>query len=59
MMANAVAQGAKDAGAEVAVYSAIDFKESYVDDYDAIAYDCPSMGAEELEECNGLGKAFA
>lgn len=50
MMANAVAQGAKDAGAEVAVYSAIDFKESYVDDYDAIAYGCPSMGAEELEE---------
>ena len=49
-MADAVADGAKSAGAEVSVFTAHDFKPEMVDDYDAIAFGCPSMGAEQLEE---------
>lgn len=49
-MANAVAEGAKNAGADVTVYTATDFTASMVDNYDAIAFGCPAMGAEVLEE---------
>lgn len=49
-MANAVAEGAKHAGADVSMYTATDFSASMVDDFDAIAFGCPSMGAEQLEE---------
>ena len=49
-MANAVAEGAKNAGADVTLYTATEFTASMVDDFDAIAFGCPSMGAEQLEE---------
>lgn len=49
-MANAVAEGAKNAGADVSMYTANDFTASMVDDFDTIAFGCPSMGAEQLEE---------
>ena len=49
-MANAVAEGAKNAGAEVTVCTPADFSASMVDDFDAIAFGCPAMGAEVLEE---------
>ena len=49
-MANAVADGAKNAGAEVTLYTAPEFSASLMDDFDAIAFGCPSMGAEQLEE---------
>lgn len=49
-MANAVAEGAKAAGAEVSVLETSDFSADKVDDYDAIAFGCPAMGAEVLEE---------
>ena len=49
-MANAVAEGAKDAGANVNVFTAGDFSGSMVDSFDAIAFGCPSMGVEQLEE---------
>ena len=49
-MANAVAQGAKNAGADVTVYTATQFSGGMVDQFDAIAFGCPSMGAEQLEE---------
>ena len=49
-MANAVAEGAKNAGADVTVYTSADFTASMVDDFDAIAFGCPAMGAEVLEE---------
>ena len=49
-MANAVAEGAKAAGAECDVIPCADFNEAMVDAYDAIAFGCPSMGAEQLEE---------
>ena len=49
-MADAVAQGAKDKGAEVKLFTPDSFNSSMVDDFDAIAFGCPAMGAEELEE---------
>ncbi|MBQ3462018.1 MAG: flavodoxin domain-containing protein [Clostridia bacterium] len=41
---------AKAAGAEVSIFTASEFDESKVDDFDAIAFGCPSMGSEELED---------
>ena len=49
-MANQVAAGAKDAGAEVSVFPAAAFSAAQMDQFDAIAFGCPSMGAEQLEE---------
>ena len=49
-MANAVADGAENAGAAVTKFTAPEFNASMVDDFDAIAFGCPSMGAEQLEE---------
>lgn len=49
-MANAVADGARNAGAEVSLYTAAEFSAAMADDFDAIAFGCPSMGAEQLEE---------
>ncbi len=50
MMANYVADGAKEAGASVDVFHCSEFSGSKVKEYDAIAFGCPSMGAEQLEE---------
>ena len=49
-MANAVAEGAKGKGADVTVLGAGEFSTSNVSEYDAIAFGCPAMGAEVLEE---------
>lgn len=49
-MAKLVADGAKNAGAEVSTFFATDFSAGMVDQYDAIAFGCPSMGAEQLED---------
>ena len=49
-MANAVAEGARGKGAEVAVLGASEFSAANVGEYDAIAFGCPAMGAEVLEE---------
>ncbi len=49
-MANAVAEGAKAAGAEVSVYLPDEFKATMVSQFDGIAFGCPAMGAEVLEE---------
>ncbi len=49
-MANAVAEGAKGAGAAVELFTADAFSASMMEDFDAIAFGCPSMGAEQLEE---------
>ena len=48
-MANEVAEGAKAAGAEVDVLTASEFGADKMDAYDAVAFGCPAMGAEELE----------
>lgn len=49
-MAQAVGDGAKEAGAEVDMITAGDFSSSKAGDYDAIGFGCPSMGVEVLEE---------
>ena len=47
-MANAVAEGAKSAGAAIDLLTCADVKG--VDGYDAVALGCPAMGSEELED---------
>ncbi len=49
-MANAVAQGAREAGADAEVFSVSEFDPSNAGSFDAIAFGCPAMGAEVLEE---------
>lgn len=49
-MADAVAEGAKAAGAEVSMMGPNDFSADQVAEYDAIAFGCPAMGDEVLEE---------
>lgn len=49
-MASAVANGIKNTGAEAIMLTASEFDASMIDSFDAIAFGCPSMGAEELEE---------
>ncbi len=49
-MANSVVSGAVAAGTSVDVYQAAEFSSDLVGDYDAIAFGCPSMGVEVLEE---------
>ena len=49
-MANAVLEGAKEKGAEAVLLTPENFDVSMMDSYDAIAFGCPAMGAEVLEE---------
>ena len=49
-MAKAVISGAQGAGASVSKYTASEFIDSLVDGFDAIAFGCPAMGSESLED---------
>ena len=49
-MAQAVEEGAKSVGAETILLPSAAFDASMVSQYDAIAFGCPAMGAEVLEE---------
>lgn len=49
-MAQLVAQGAKEAGADVTILTAAEFSADAAKEYGKIAFGCPSMGAEQLEE---------
>ena len=49
-MANAVAEGAKAAGADITLFTAAEFEAGLTDSFDSIAFGCPAMGAEVLEE---------
>lgn len=49
-MAAAVEEGAKANGAEVSVFGPDDFSADKVSEFDGIAFGCPSMGVEVLEE---------
>ena len=49
-MANAVAEGAKGAGADVSVFSVSDIDAAAASAYDGLALGCPAMGSEVLEE---------
>ena len=49
-MADAVAVGAEKAGAEVSKLTSAEFGAADVAGFDGIAFGCPAMGAEVLEE---------
>lgn len=49
-MADAVKAGAEEKGAEVTVFGAADFTADNVAEFDGIAFGCPAMGDEVLEE---------
>ena len=49
-MAEAVLEGAKGAGADASLIEAGDFGAADVEGYDALAFGCPAMGDEELED---------
>ena len=49
-MAAAVAEGAETKGATVEQILAADFSLSAAEEYNAYAFGCPAMGAEELED---------
>ena len=50
LMANSVADGAKAAGADVSVFTASEFSAAKLEEFDCVAFGCPSMGDEQLEE---------
>lgn len=49
-MANAVAEGMKEAGADVSVMTAAEAASLDPSTYDGLAFGCPAMGSEVLEE---------
>lgn len=49
-MAAFVVEGAKGKGADVVLLTSSEFDVSMMDNYDAVAFGCPSMGSEQLEE---------
>lgn len=49
-MANLISRGITEAGAEAEVLTASQFSVDMMKDYEKIAFGCPSMGAEQLEE---------
>lgn len=50
LMAEKVLEGAKAAGAEASLFTSAEFSSDQMDAYDAVAFGCPSMGTEQLEE---------
>lgn len=49
-MASAVREGAAAQGAQAVMLTAAEFDASMMDSFDAVAFGCPAMGAEELED---------
>ena len=49
-MANAVLEGAKESGAEAALFEVESFSAEDIAKYDGILFGCPAMGDEVLEE---------
>jgi len=54
MMANEIAAGARNAGAEVSVFQTSEFAADSATMFDKFALGCPAMGAEELEDSEFL-----
>ena len=50
-MAQAVAEGVKNAGGEADVLTCAEFDSAKLADYGVVAFGCPAMGSEVLEEC--------
>ena len=53
-MAAAVADGIKENGGDASLFTAAEFDPKSIVEYDAIAFGCPAMGDEELEEMEFL-----
>lgn len=53
-MANALLSDCTKLGAEAKLFSASDFSAVLFDEYDAVAFGCPAMGDEELEDSEFL-----
>lgn len=49
-MAEAVREGIEAGGAEGILFTSTDFSADLLGDYNAIAFGCPAMGNEELED---------
>ena len=49
-MAQAVLAGMQEAGAEAALYTTAEVTPALFDDLTGVAFGCPAMGAEQLEE---------
>ena len=49
-MASAVADGVREQGAEAVLMTASEFDASLLPAFDAVAFGCPSMGSEQLED---------
>ena len=50
-MAGAVLEGALQAGANAVLLTVDQFSAAQMDDYDAVAFGCPAMGAEACRRC--------
>ena len=53
-MAAAVADGAREKGADVEMLTASAFGADKMDGYDAIAFGCPAMGQKNWRKANSL-----
>ncbi|MGN1412409.1 MAG: flavodoxin [Oscillospiraceae bacterium] len=53
-MANTILDSVKSFGNEANLYNVSDFSANLIDDFDAIAFGCPAMGSEELEDTEFL-----
>lgn len=49
-MATKVVEGAQAAGADVSLFTAAEFDADKMDEFDSVAFGCPSMRSEQLEE---------
>lgn len=49
-MAMKVVEGAHAAGADVSLFTAAEFDADKMVEFDSVAFGCPSMGSEQLEE---------
>ena len=49
-MASAVLEGAKEKGADAVLFTSSEFDAAMMEQYDAVAFGCPAMGAEVLVE---------
>ena len=49
-MANCIAEGVREAGGEAVLLSPKEFSAERMQDFQVVAFGCPAMGAEQLEE---------
>ncbi len=53
-MADSIAEGVESTGANAEIIQCSSFTSDQLEDYDAIAFGCPAMGDEELEDTEFL-----